>query len=83
MPRASWPRFPAPFSTVLPDLFVAGDDTHETHSLAPGAHRASGRPAPLGQGPPISRLRRRSAPHQIRARIKRTPGSPAYTRRTP
>jgi DNA-binding transcriptional LysR family regulator len=49
-----------------------------THS-----HRASGRPAPLGQGPPISRLRRRSAPHQIRARIKRTPGSLAYTRRTP
>jgi hypothetical protein len=29
-------RFPAPFSGVLPDLFVAGDDTHETHSLAPG-----------------------------------------------
>jgi len=29
-------RFPAPFSSVLPDLFVAGDDTHETHSLAPG-----------------------------------------------
>src|ERR1700730_14436836 len=29
-------RFPAPFSSVLPGLFVAGDDTHETHSLAPG-----------------------------------------------
>src|SRR5437588_12738807 len=28
-------RFPAPFSSVLPDLFVAGDDTHEIHSLAP------------------------------------------------
>ena len=29
-------RFPAPFFSVLPDLFVAGDDTHETLSLAPG-----------------------------------------------
>jgi non-homologous end joining protein Ku len=27
-------RFPAPFSSVLPDLFVARDDTHETHSFA-------------------------------------------------
>jgi hypothetical protein len=35
-----WPadmaRFPAPFSSVLPDLFVAGDNTREIHSLAPG-----------------------------------------------
>src|SRR4029077_13532985 len=36
-------RFPAPFSIVLPDLFVAGDDTHETHSLAPGVATSAGR----------------------------------------
>src|SRR6202008_2816915 len=36
-------RFPAPFSGVLPDLFVAGDDTHETHSLAPGVATSAGR----------------------------------------
>jgi hypothetical protein len=29
-------RFPAPFSSILPDLFIAGDGTHEIHSLAPG-----------------------------------------------
>ena len=29
-------RFPAPFFSVLLDLFVAGDDTREIHSLAPG-----------------------------------------------
>ena len=29
-------RFPAAFFSVLPDLFVAGDDTREIHSLAPG-----------------------------------------------
>ena len=29
-------RFSAPFFSVLPDLFVVGDDTREIHSLAPG-----------------------------------------------
>jgi hypothetical protein len=29
-------RFPVPFYGILPDLSVAGDDTHETRSLAPG-----------------------------------------------
>jgi hypothetical protein len=29
-------RFSAPFFSVLPDLFVAGDDAREIHSLAPG-----------------------------------------------
>ena len=43
MPRASLARFPAPFSSVLPGLFVAGDDTHETHSFAPGVAQ----PAPV------------------------------------
>src|SRR5438105_8045811 len=36
-------RFPAPFSGVLPDLFVARGDTHETHSLAPGVATGAGR----------------------------------------
>src|ERR1700730_9418112 len=36
-------RFPAPFFGVLPDLFVAGDDTHETHSLAPDVATRAGR----------------------------------------
>jgi hypothetical protein len=40
MPRASWRGFLrlsfAPFFSVLPDLFVAGDDTREIPSLAPG-----------------------------------------------
>jgi hypothetical protein len=36
-------RFPAPFFSVLPDLFVAGDDTHEIHSLAPGVATSAGR----------------------------------------
>ena len=36
MPRAKLARFPAPFSSVLPGLFVAGDDTREIHSLARG-----------------------------------------------
>ena len=37
------PRFPALFFSVLPDLFVAGDDTHETHSLAPAVATSAGR----------------------------------------
>ena len=36
-------RFPAPFFSVLPDLFVAGDDTREIHSLAPGVATNAGR----------------------------------------
>ena len=36
-------RFPAPFFSVLPDLFVAGDDTREIHSLAPGVATSAGR----------------------------------------
>ena len=39
MPRASWRGFAAPFFSVRPDLFVAGDDTHKTHSLAPGGNQ--------------------------------------------
>jgi hypothetical protein len=39
MPRASWRGF-LRFSSVLPDLFVAGGDAHETHSLAPGVQPA-------------------------------------------
>src|SRR5205807_9430748 len=35
--------FPAPFFRVLPDLFVAGDDTREIHSLAPGVATRVGR----------------------------------------
>ena len=33
-------RFSAPFFSVLPDLFVAGDDTREIHSLVPGVATA-------------------------------------------
>ena len=36
-------RFPAPFFSVLPDLFVAGDNTREIHSLAPGVAISAGR----------------------------------------
>jgi hypothetical protein len=36
-------RFPAPFSGVLPDLSVAGDDTHEIRPLAPGMATGVGR----------------------------------------
>ena len=36
-------RFSAPFFSVLPDLFVAGDDTREIHSLAPGVATSAGR----------------------------------------
>jgi hypothetical protein len=36
-------RFPAPFFSVLPDLFVAGDDPSEIHSLAPGVATSVGR----------------------------------------
>jgi hypothetical protein len=36
-------RFSAPFFGVLPDLFVAGDDTREIHSLAPGVATSAGR----------------------------------------
>jgi len=43
MPRGELARFLLRLSLVsLPDLFVASDDTHETHSLAPGV-----RPAPV------------------------------------
>jgi hypothetical protein len=36
MPRASWRGLPRLSLVSCPDLFVAGDDTHETHSLAQG-----------------------------------------------
>ena len=36
-------RFPAPFFSVLPDLFITGDDTREIHSLAPGVATSAGR----------------------------------------
>src|SRR6202040_3327109 len=36
-------RFSAPFFSVLPDLFVAGDDTREIHSLARGVATNAGR----------------------------------------
>jgi len=36
-------RFPAPFSGVVPDLPVAGDDPHEIRPLAPGVATGVGR----------------------------------------
>src|SRR5215469_18942392 len=36
-------RLPAPFFGVLPNLLVAGDDTHEIHSPAPGVATGVGR----------------------------------------
>jgi hypothetical protein len=51
MPRAELARFSAPFFSVLPDLFVAGDDTREIHSLAPGVA------ANALAGPPQRRFR--------------------------
>jgi DNA end-binding protein Ku len=60
-------RFPAPFTSVLPDLFVAGDDTHETLSLAPGVATGTGRcgrgrladrgGGQQGSAPSVTRLR--------------------------
>ena len=36
-------RFPAPFSSYLPGLFVACDDTHKTYPFAPGMATSTGR----------------------------------------
>src|SRR6516164_6959664 len=36
-------RFPAPFSSDLPGLFVACDDGHETYPFAPGVATSAGR----------------------------------------
>jgi hypothetical protein len=61
MPRAELARFSAPFFSVLPDLFVAGDDTREIHSLAPGvaANALAGPPQRRFRIPPRRRFDQR------------------------
>src|SRR6476661_410526 len=78
-------RFPAPFFSVLPDLFVAGDDTREIHSLAPGVatKRRSMWPRTLCQigvkGSRVLRHRRRGSsstmPALMETRAPQPPGS--------
>src|SRR6516225_144085 len=50
-------RFPAPFSSDLPGLFVACDDGHETYPFAPGVVRALTSPSVGGTCATASRAR--------------------------
>src|SRR6202011_1180802 len=61
-------RLPTPLIGVLPDLSVARDGAHETHSLAPGLARGAGRGRWRARGP------------GRRTRCLRTTGVGAYPR---